>query len=235
MTNRINIIVADDHPVFVSGMVLILKQVKTISKISVASNGVEVMSLLNKNKYDLVMMDINMKPMDGLDTTQAIMKNFPQVKVIALTMRDDVKSAIEMFELGATGYLLKNENPDEIEIAIKQVMEGAKYISQLIRSSFLEYLIKLKSLKPTNTTVYHQQKLREIIYLISNQFTSAEIADTVALATRTIEDYRKEILLLTKSHNTAGIVKYAIANNIDQDPSLFLKFKSALEKKVKEW
>jgi len=234
MPNKIKIIVADDHPVFTSGMELVLKQMKIVSKISIASNGVEVMTLLNKHPYDLVMMDLSMKPMDGIDTTQAIMKNFPEVKVIALTMRDDVKSVFEMFELGATGYLLKNESPNEIEVAIKQVMEGAKYISLLIRTPFLDYLVKQKSAKIIGSTVYHQQKLREIIYLISNQFTSAEIADTISLATRTIEEYRKEILLLTKSHNTAGIVKYAIANNIDQDPSLFLKFKAVLEKKAKD-
>lgn len=234
MADKNKIIVADDHPVFRSGMEMTLKQMKFVSKIAGASNGIDVLALLKKERFDLVMMDINMKPMDGMDTTQAIMKNFPEVKVIALTMRDDIKSAIKMFELGAAGYLLKNEPPVEIEVAIKLVMEGGKYISLQIRSEFMDNLVKQKSERLPYTTAYHQQKLREIIFLISNQFTSPEIANLISLATRTIEDYRKEILVLTKSHNTAGIVKYAIANNIDQDPSLFLKFKAALEKKEKE-
>jgi len=139
-----------------------------------------------------------------------------------------------MFELGATGYLLKNETPVDIENAINQVFDGERYVSHYLRPAFWDRMLKLNTEKPSIHTKYHHQKLKEIIYLISNEFTSHEIANIVSLSTRSIEDYRAEILLFTNSHNTVGIVKYAISKGIDQDQSLRFKFKTYLEKKANE-
>jgi len=232
VSERINIIVADDHPVFREGMAGALKRMKMISKISMATNGHEVIKLLEYFPYDLVFMDITMKTMDGIETTRIIQKQFPSVKVIALSMHDDARNVIGMFEKGASGYLLKNVGAEEIELAIQTVRNGEKYFSKEVSEVLLAHIGKHKSGNAVHEeSSFHRQRIREIIFLISYELTSVEIGNAVSLATRTIDDYRKEILTMTNSRNTAGIVKYALANNIDQDMELRTKFKSSLVKK----
>lgn len=227
---KIKVIVADDHPVFRNGMANALKRMKLISKISMAGNGQEVISLLEHEAHDLVLMDIRMGTMDGIEATSLIRKKFPAVKVVALSMHDDVRSVIGMFEKGACGYLLKNADVDEIEKAIRTVKNGGKYFSKEVSSVLLDNMSKPKQDPDAQLeSTFHKQRIREIIFLISHELTSAEIGEAISLAHRTIDDYRKEILALTKSRNTAGIVKYAVLNNIDQDPELKRKFNRVLK------
>ena len=230
-TETIKVIVADDHPVFRDGMAGALGRMKPISKISMAANGMEVLSLLEHDNHDLVLMDIGMKPMDGIETTDIIRKRFPHVKVIALSMSDDVRSVTRMFEKGASGYLLKNADTEEIEAAIRAVMKGEQYFSKEVSGILLNHVNNLKQSKASaEVSNYHKQRLREIIFLICHELTTAEIARALSLSERTIDDYRVEILKTTFSRNSAGIVKYAIANGIDQDAELKYKFGKVLEK-----
>lgn len=229
---KIKVIVADDHPVFRNGMAVALKRMKFISKAAMASNGEDVISLLENDAHDLVLMDIRMKPMDGIETTSIIQKRFPEVKVIALSMYDDVRNVTGMFENGAKGYLLKNADSEEIETAIMEIMNGGNYYSKDISTILLNHVNQLeKGKKEHEESPYHKQKLREVIFLISYELTSEEIGKVLSLATRTIDDYRKEILNMTNSRNTVGIVKYALTNYIDQDKELITKFKKFLGKK----
>ena len=128
--------------------------------------------------------------------------------------------------------MLKNADTEEIEIAIRKVMSGDKYFAKEISGILLNHINNLKLTKESNeVSSFHKQRLREIIFLISYELTSPEIAKVLSLSDRTIDDYRIEILKATSSRNTAGIVKYALANNIDQDAELKNKFSKILNKK----
>jgi len=230
--SKLKVLVADDHPLFRNGLVAALKRMKMISKISTAANGEEVIRLLENEFHDVILMDIGMKPMDGIQATLIIHSRFPSAKVIALSMYDDVKSVTSMFEMGASGYLLKNADTDEIEYAIRAVAEGGKYFYKEVSAALLEHIENQKPEKNApKESIFHKHRIREIIFLISYELTSVEIGNAISLASRTIDDYRKEILSMTKSRNTAGIVKYAITHHIDQDIQLKNKFKNFLAKK----
>ncbi len=224
---HLKVIVADDHPVFRSGVEGALKRMKFISKISSAANGVEVIKLLERCQYDLVLMDIQMNPMDGIDTTKLIQKKFPTTKVIALSMYEDERRVVGMLEQGAAGYLLKNADSEEIELAIKEVMRGGQYFSKEVSGVLVKHLNQMKEV--SDETPFHKERIREIIFLISHEFTSAEIGDAISISERTVDDYRKDILKMTNSRNSAGIAKYAVSQ-IDKDVLLLKKFRKILDR-----
>ncbi len=144
-------------------------------------------------------------------------------------MSDDVRSVTRMFENGASGYLLKNAATEEIEIAIRKVLNGEQYFAKEISGILLNHVNSINLNKDKyEESGFHKQRIREIIFLISQELKSAEIAKVLSLSDRTIDDYRVEILKTTFSRNTAGIVKYAISNNIDQDSDLRRKFKNVI-------
>src|ERR1041385_5304155 len=136
-SSRYKVIIADDHQFFRDGFEIALKQIDEVKKIAHASNGKEVLKLLKNDTYDLVFMDIKMPEMNGIETTKEIEMHYPHVKVIALSMYDDRKNVIEMFNSGARGYIIKNTDSKEIETAIKKVMEGEHYFADNVAKEFM--------------------------------------------------------------------------------------------------
>jgi DNA-binding NarL/FixJ family response regulator len=229
-TAKIKVIIADDHPVFRDGVKTALRSISFISKISQAANGEEVIKLLNHEPYDLVLMDIKMAPMDGIETTRIIVNRYAHTKVIALSMNDEEDAVLTMFENGASGYLLKNAGSDEIKDAIRDVVSGHQYLSKEISTILLDHINRKKLESPTpDDTLRHKQRIREIIFLISYELTTAEIAEELCLSVRTIDDYRNQIYKITNSKNPVGIAKYAMANSIDKDADLLRKFKRIIK------
>jgi len=223
---KIKLIVADDHPVFRGGMEGVLKSMTFISKVSQAANGEEVIRLLEHENYDLVLMDIRMSPVSGIEATGIIRDRFPKTKVIALSMHDDETNIMDILEKGASGYLIKNAGKDDIIEAIQDVMAGKEYFSKeasrviyqrLVRNS--ENLLQKRELESLNSG-----RLREVIFLICHELTTQQIADALCLSKRTIEEYRKTIADMTKSKSIVGVVKYALGCGIMDDELLQKKF-----------
>jgi len=236
LRNKIKIIIADDHPVFRSGLEMALKTMNFVSKVSQAANGEEVLKLLDHEAYDVILMDIKMSPMDGIQTTEVIRTRHPDAKVIALSMHDDEKIILEVLEKGASGYLIKNADRKEIEEAIKYIMEGHQYFSKPVSEILLKELNRRKASKTSlaNEEIMLKERFRDIIFLICHELTNVEIGDALCLSGRTIEDYRKKILESTESRNIFGLVKYAISHGIMEDPELEKKFQKNLKKKEKK-
>src|SRR5258708_7794891 len=126
---KCKLIIADDHPVFRAGMEAALKSMAIVSKVAQACDGKEVIQLLSHEHYDIILMDISMKQMDGIEATSIISKRFPLTKVIALSMHEDADIIADILDKGAVGYLIKNADKDEIRKAIEDVMAGKKYYS----------------------------------------------------------------------------------------------------------
>jgi DNA-binding NarL/FixJ family response regulator len=224
------IIIADDHPIFRGGLNMILKNQSFVSKVAEAADGGEVISILAKESYDVVLMDIKMEPMSGIDATEIIQQKYPSTKVIALSMHDDEKNILDIISKGASGYLLKNADKEEIIEAIKEVMEGRQYFSREVSTIMLD---RFKAKPVPEEDLVPKDRMREIVFLICHECTSQEIAEILYLSVRTIETYRSHILKVTKSKNLVGLMKFAEANDIMDDKDLKLKFSKALSKRNK--
>lgn len=212
---HINIIIADDHELFRDGLKLMLSNFKHINILAQASNGKELVELVNQHKPDVIVTDINMPVMDGIEAVKQISAQHPATGIIALSMYDEDDLIIDMLEAGARGYLLKNAHKDEILQAIETVNLGNPYhcentskklVKLISQSKYDPYKGKAKSL--------FNDKEIEIITLICQQLTAKEIAEKIYLSYRTVEGIRQKIMEKMEVTNTVGIVIYAIKNKL---------------------
>jgi DNA-binding NarL/FixJ family response regulator len=218
MENMVNIILADDHKIIRDGIKAFLRDDSEIKVVGEASNGNELLQTLNEVKPDVVLMDINMPEMDGFEATKAIKAQFPDVKVLILSMLDHEKYVQKMMDAGAMGYTLKNTGKDELLYAIKMVAEGNKFICTDVALSFLN---KLQHNAPAIVTQPFGKKASdlsareiEVLKLIAEGMTNAEIADKLFTSKRTIESHRQNIIEKTQVKNTAALIKYALTHGI---------------------
>jgi DNA-binding NarL/FixJ family response regulator len=229
---KIKIIIADDHPVFRNGMEGALKSMGIISKVSQAANGNEVIKHLEHEPYDIVLMDVKMKPMSGIETTAMITSRFPDTKVIALSMHDDRENILSMLEKGAVGYLIKNADAEEIKKAILDVMAGKKSFSPDVASILYDEVTNPQSsVKLAEDEKLQEERMREVIFLVLHQFTNKEIGEALFRSERTIEENRREIMELIGSKNKYDLFKYATKHAIPEDSELKKKFADQLKDK----
>jgi len=209
----LKIIVADDHPLFRLGIKTLLTQLDFVDEVKEAENGVQVIELLKGNFFDIVFMDVIMPVTNGIDVTKKIKKEFSRTRVIALTMYEDQRHILEMFEAGASGYLLKNTNTEEIKNSIFKVMNNQVCFSNQLSENYLKLLIgKLKLNVFANGELSKREK--EILLLICNQHSTKEIAEKLFLSEKTISWHRENIMLKTGSKNMAGLVMYAYRHRL---------------------
>ncbi|HTN44860.1 MAG TPA: response regulator transcription factor [Flavipsychrobacter sp.] len=211
MKNTIKVLIADDHEIFRDGLKLMLQKAENIELIGEAADGKELIKMVGTTHPDVVITDIKMPVMDGVDATKHIKEHFPAIQVIALSMFDDEQLILEMLDAGALGYLLKNSDKFEITDAVETVFEGKPYYCKFT-SGKLAKLIALnrdKKEKKKREADFSEKEI-EIIKLICQEFTNKEIGEKVFLSARTVEGYRMKILEKMEAKNTVGIVIEAI-------------------------
>ena len=210
----ITVIIADDHQIVRDGFGVMLKKVKDIKIIGEAKNGEELISIAKMIKPDVIMVDVKMPVIDGIDATRQIKSLLPETGIIALSMFSEEELIMDMLNAGASGYLIKNADKDEIVAAIKAVHKKNQYfcdeISAILGSRFKKNSTAIKK----NTEPVLTKKDIEIIKLICQQYSNKQIADCLFLDKRTIEWHRNQILNKLDVINTAGIVLYAAKNDI---------------------
>lgn len=186
-----------------------------MGEINEAGNGVELLNLLEtmNQKPDVILLDIRMPEMDGTEAQKRIRELYPEIKVIILSMEDDESIVLHMVEQGVNGYLLKNADPDEMELALKKVVTEGFYFSNQLSGMIVKNLAHKRSNRLEAKEELTEKELR-ILELICKQFTAVEIADQLNLSARTIEGYRRKLLEKTKSKNLAGLVVFALKNNL---------------------
>ena len=209
------LMIADDHQLFRKGVITALGKLRIIESISEASNGNEVLELLRTTPVDLILMDISMPDMDGIEATKLVKRKYPSIKIIALGMHDNARMIMDMYQAGVNGYILKNTDRAELEKAIHTVMNGKFYNSADVSTKLIPGLLD-KNFGQQN--MHEKEKLSdrecEVLALICKEFTSQEIADKLVLSTRTVESHRINILRKTNSKNMVGLLKYALAHGI---------------------
>jgi len=208
---QIKVVIADDHEIFRDGMKLTLQKADNIQLLGEASDGKELIKQIEALNPDVVITDIKMPGMDGVEATKIIKQQFPGIAVIALSMFDDEELILEMLEAGALGYLLKNSDKFEITDAVESVHDGKPYYCKFT-SGKLAKLIALnrdKKEKKKKEADFSEKEI-DIIKLICREHTNKEIAEKVFLSSRTVEGYRMKILEKLNAKNTVGIVVEAI-------------------------
>jgi DNA-binding NarL/FixJ family response regulator len=213
--NPIKLILADDHEIFRDGFRAMIKKQSAVELVGEAANGEELIELSHKLLPDVIITDIKMPRMDGIEATKRLSHDLPQVGIIALSMFDEENLIVEMLEAGAKGYLLKNAHKNEILEAINAVYYNQTYYCS-DTSSKLAQMIARSKFSPFNKTAKPDFSDREIsiMRLICQEMSNKEIAAELNLSIRTIEGYRDKIQDKIGAKNAAGIVVYAIRNNI---------------------
>ncbi|NQU55102.1 MAG: response regulator transcription factor [Bacteroidetes bacterium] len=215
MEKKINVVITDDHKLFRKGIAALLSDFDFVGEILEAANGVELLKLLERldSRPDVILLDIRMPEMDGIETQKRIRLLYPEIKIIILSMEDDEHVVLHLVEEGVNGYLLKNADPDEMEFALKKVVNEDFYFSNYLSELIVKNVARKISGKYEIEEILTEKEL-QVLNLICKQNTAAEIADHLNLSVRTIEGYRRKLLEKTKSKNLAGLVVFAIKNNL---------------------
>jgi DNA-binding NarL/FixJ family response regulator len=216
MSAAIKIALVDDEVLFRKGISFLLQREDNIDIIFEASNGEELLSNLNDSiiKPDIIMMDLKMPVLNGVEATKIIRKSFPEIKIIALTSYDTKSFIANMIQVGAVAYLIKNTTPKDLIHTINQVSKKGFYYSENVLKTIQETIISTKNSKGNLETSFLSPREIEILQLICLQKTTTEIAEHLYLSPRTVEGHRNNLLLKTESRNIAGLVVYAIQNEI---------------------
>lgn len=205
----IKVILADDHTVVRAGIRTMLTSLGGIEVVGEASNGRETLALVEQLRPDLLLCDITMPDMNGLEVTKRVAKEFPNVRVIMLSMHTSEEYVWQALKAGATGYLLKDTSASELDLAIKAVLSGKTFLTASVSKQVVEtYMQRLKT-DDTATDVLTPRQ-REILQMIAEGKALKEIARLLHLSVKTVETHRTMLMDRLDIHDNAGLVKYAM-------------------------
>jgi len=214
----LNIVVTDDHKLFRKGMAALLSDFDQVGEIFEAENGLDLLNTIRNMPLppDVVLLDVNMPVMDGVEATRELKQKHPTVRIIILSMEDDVQLVSHLVSEGVNGYLLKNADPDELELALKKVMTNDFYFSASLTAAVLNSSKASFKVKSRASEVELSERETQVLQLICEELTAAEIADRLSLSARTVEGYKRNLLEKTGTRNMAGLVIFAMKNDLIQ-------------------
>ncbi|WP_367757833.1 response regulator [Flavobacterium sp. WC2430] len=216
MNRNIKLILVDDEVLFRKGISFLLDREENIKVIHEASNGMELLSFLEESKIhpDIIIMDLKMPLLNGVEATKVIHKEYPKIKIIALSSYRSKSFVANLMNVGAVSYLIKNTTPKELLKTIHEVNSKGfyydDYVMKVIKDIALSDSITNKELKSN----YLTSREVEVLQLICEQKTTSEIAELLFISPRTVDGHRNNLLLKTESKNIAGLVFFAIQNKI---------------------
>jgi len=215
MEKTYNLIIVDDHSIFRDALKFVLAQSNNINVIAEASDGFEFLQILEKTRPDLVLMDIAMPGLTGVDATKEALKRYPDLKIIALSMYGDELYNFQMLEAGAQGFVLKESGSDELFKAITTVMNGDSYFSNHILCNIIKDFAHEDSKTETRKKeIKLSRRESEVLELICAGYSNNEIAAKLGISKRTIEGHRSSLISKTGAKNSTHLVLFAMKNNI---------------------
>lgn len=212
----IRVLVIDDHQLIIDGMKSILQDEEGVLFAGGANTMQQALGFLEKNDCDVVLADISMPVHSGVEVTKKIRENYPDIKVLALTMHEDITMITKMVEAGASGYILKRTNMNEVLEAIKAVAAGGKYLGRDVQAILMDNLSVSESPKesPDETPALLTARELEILNLVAKEYSNEEIAEKLFISERTVETHRRNIFTKTKTKSIVGLIKFAIKNKL---------------------
>jgi len=212
MGDKIRIFIVDDHEIFRNGLKTILNK-STVTRITgEASNGQEFLDLFNPEYTDVVLMDIEMPVMNGIDASRKVLEHYPEVKIIALTMFNEDDYIQSMIDAGVKGFLIKNVTREILEKAIRNVHNGGNYYSEELFQFFTRQLHK--ETEEANTKINLTRREKEVLQLIASGLNNKEIAEKLFVSERTVTGHKSNLLSKTGCKNTISLLSYAIKNQL---------------------
>jgi DNA-binding NarL/FixJ family response regulator len=212
---QIKVLLVEDHLIVRHGIRALIETSKDVQIIGEASDGKEALDKIAKQAPDIVLMDMNMPLMNGLECTKVIKVKYPRIKVLILTMHDDENYVFDMLDAGADGYILKNTSREELVFAIRKIANNEAYIgSDISISMFSKFRSEKNSEEIHKVNVDLTEGELSVLNLISEGLTNTEIADKLFTSVRTVETRRKKLLEKTGTNNTATLIRFAITNGI---------------------
>ncbi|WP_341839803.1 response regulator transcription factor [Chitinophaga caseinilytica] len=213
----IKVAIADDHKIFRSGVIQTLTPYENINVVFEAEDGEHLLQIMQDQLPDVILMDLKMPKMDGIQATIKVREKYPQVKIIILTMYEDDNFIVHLVENGANAYLLKNSEPEEIYEAICTTYEKGFYFNENVNLALLKKVLhkNKQQFKPTfKNEVQLTDRELEVLKLICSEQTTQEISEQIFLSPRTVEGLRQKLLEKLGVKNTVGLVLYAFRNGL---------------------
>jgi len=209
----VNILIADDHQLLIDGIKSTLADVEDIHVVAEANNGYQVLEKLGSGiRVDIILMDINMPKLDGLNCTKMVHKDFPHIRIIALSQFNERRFVKQMVKNGASGYVLKDVGKEELVHAIRAVFNGGNYYFD--QDSFRSINAELKEEDTSSLFPKLSGREREILKLIGEEMSSQDIADKLLLSLHTVENHRANLISKAGVKNTAGLIRWAVENDL---------------------
>lgn len=209
---KIKLIIADDHTMFLQGIISLIEHESSIKIVGKAVNGIEVLNILKIQNADMVLLDISMPEMDGIELSKILKKEYPFLKIIIVSTHSNAKIISRLIRIGVNGYLLKNAEKSELLEAIYTVADGKKYFSKDVEDQYLSNNQKIEKQISNLTELSSREK--EILVLIAHEYNTAEIAEKTFISLNTVNTHRRNLLSKLNAKNTAGLVKYAVENGL---------------------
>ncbi len=211
---NIKMLLVDDHEIVRDGLKTLIESQHGVDIVAEAENGLAALEACKNHEIDLIIMDINMPEKDGIQATRSIKEQFPDIKILALTMSDNDVHIRKMIEAGASGYILKNAGREELKKSIEALMNDQHYFSDTATQSVMMELVRNKGKTKSGALVQITERELEVLEFIVKEHTNQEIAEKLFISVRTVDAHRRNLLQKTGARNTAGLVRYALENKL---------------------
>lgn len=212
-SRKIQVAIADDHTLLRKALAKLISSFDNYAVLFEADNGKEIKNKLTSHIIpDVILLDVNMPEMDGYETAKWVYNNYPQIKVLALSMYSDEKTIIRMLRLGAKGYILKNIDPEELKNALDSIVKKNFYLSDYISGKIISGLHKDVDRHEEEVTLTEKEK--DFLKLICTEMTYKDIAAKMFVSPRTVDEYRNHLFEKLKVKSRIGLVMYAIRNGL---------------------
>lgn len=209
---NLEILIADDHQMFIDGVKALLRNEKHLVFKGEVHDGKEALAFLESNQVDLLISDLTMPEMNGIELTKAVKTKYPDVKVLVLSMHADKEMISEILLAEAEGYILKNTGKNELKKAIECIAEGGTHYSQEVLTILMNKISKQEKADREINNLTEREL--EIVKLIVQEYSTADIADQLHISPRTVDTHRKNIMQKTSSKTIIGLMKYAFRNGL---------------------
>jgi len=210
---KVNIFLVDDHKLFREGLKLLLKNLQEVNEVWEAENGEDFLNRLTEKQPDLVLMDIEMPVMNGIDATVQALVRFPELKIIALSMFGDEEYFQKMIDAGACGFLMKNSDFSEVRRAVTNVLQGNNYFTEEILYRFVNKF-RTRPSAPAEEQVSLSDREKEVLMLICKGLSNQDIASQLFISKRTVDHHRASLMTKTNTNNAASLVIYAVKHKL---------------------
>jgi DNA-binding NarL/FixJ family response regulator len=212
---KTKVVIVEDHKLFREGLKSLLSEKDDLVVVGEAGDGIEAIRAVKKCRPDLLLLDLSMPKMNGISVMKEIKSQFPEIKIMALTIHESDQYVLEAFEAGADGYCLKDAGRNELMVAVDSVVQGKRYISPSISDNVLEgYMSGRKKLKSKTTWDTITQREREVLKLLGEGYQNKEISDMLHISVKTVEKHRANIMNKLDLHNAAALTAFAIEHGL---------------------